>query len=106
MMKTSQHTRRSRSGGSPKIEVVSTDRKAELIHLGPPYCCLCGHAMGAYYHYLQKTEKGRRFLAVHPVTPLLCEKCAQQHDRKICRVWDDAKCVASYEILETNATLH
>jgi hypothetical protein len=107
MMKTSQLTLRSRGGGSPKLEMLSTDRKTRLIQLGWPYCCLCGkRAEGKYYHYLQQTEKGRRFLATHPVTPMICEKCAQHHDRKICRVWNDAKCVVSDEILETNTTIY
>jgi hypothetical protein len=107
MMKTSQLTLRSRGGEPPKLEMLSTDTKTRLIQLGWPYCSLCGkRAMGIHHHYLQKAERGRRFLAAHPVTPILCEKCAKQHDRKICRVWDDAKCVVSYEILKTNATLY
>jgi len=106
-MKALQHTRGGRDKTSPKGETLSADRKTRLIQLGCPYCSLCGkRALGTNYHYLRQTEKGRQFLAAHPVTPMICEKCAQHHNQRICRVWNNAKCVVSDEILETNVTLH
>ena len=40
------------------------------------------------------------------LTTILFEKCVYDHERKVRRVWDSAKCVVSDEILDTTPTLH
>jgi hypothetical protein len=56
------------SGSTVRCRIQQQYARAEM------YCCLCGEGFGMLYHYLQKTEDGHKFIAAHPLAPLLCWK--------------------------------
>jgi hypothetical protein len=99
----------SESGKSPRLDELTIDRNMQMIVLGNPHCCSCGRSINLiFHHYLQKTGKGREFLATHPVTPILCESCAcmKSNHGDCCVVWEGAKCIVSEDPQRTNTTLY
>jgi hypothetical protein len=94
-----------KNGGRTGRRCAKQDYRSIQMH-----CGLCGQPFAeGVFHYLQKGEDGREFIAAHPLAPLLCARCARdksKHGRRACIVWERAKCVVSDEALETNATLH